>query len=475
MPSDSTRRRSGRRTKTVSFTTKRWPTRLQRGSTRRVGLRRSLIHYLRNARYCYLRWGADGKVRQLDDLYPHLREETRVPGPKSTIGESVEHLDLATVIKISQAVSGEIVPEKLIDTLMRMAIEHAGAVRGLLILPRADKLRIEAEATTSGDTVIVRLGEAGVIAADLPDSIVHFVARTHENVILGDASAQNPFSADPYFRQCHARSVLCLPLLKQAKLIGLLYLENNLTLHVFTPARLAVLKMLASDAAISLENTRLYGELAEREARIRRLVEANIMGIVIWNVDGRLIDANEAFLHLVDYSHEDLVSSSMRWTDLTPLEWRDRDERALAEIKVAGAFAPYEKEYFRRDGSRVPVLIGGAIFHENGNEGVAFVLDLTERKQAEDALRHAQAELAHVARVTTMGELAASIAHEINQPLSGIITNASTCLRMLAADPPNLDGARETALRTIRDGNRASDVIKRCALSSAKGRPLPNR
>ena len=421
------------------------------------GLEKIAYMYLRDARYCYLRWGADGKVRQLDDLYPHLREETRVPDPKSTIGASVENLDLATVIKISQAVSGEIVPEKLIDTLMRIAIEHAGAERGLLILPRADKLRIEAEATTNGDTVIVRLGEAGAIAAELPDSIVHFVVRTHENVILGDASAQNPFSSDPYFRQHHARSVLCLPLLKQAKLVGLLYLENNLALDVFTPARLAVLKMLASNAAISLENTRLYGELAEREARIRRLVEANIIGILIFNVDGRLVDANEAFLRLVDYSREELVSSCM----LTPVEWRDRDERARAEMKATGAFAPFEKEYFRKDGSRVPVLIGGAIFEEAGCEGVAFVLDLTERKRAEDGLRRAQAELAHVTRATTMGELAASIAHEVNQPLSGIITNASTCLRMLAAYPPNLDGARETARRTIRDGNRASDVIKR--------------
>ena len=116
--------------------------------------------YLRDARYCYLRWGADGKVRQLDELYPHLREEEPVPGPTSTIGAPVEHLDLATVIKVSQAVSGEIVLEKLIDTLMRTAIEHAGAERGLLILPRGVEQRIEAEATTSGDTIIVRLREA---------------------------------------------------------------------------------------------------------------------------------------------------------------------------------------------------------------------------------------------------------------------------------------------------------------------------
>src|SRR6202040_405673 len=232
--------------------------------------------YLQDARYGYLRWGADGKVRQLDQLYPHLREKEPVPGPTSTIGAPVENLDLATVIKVSQAVSGEIVLEKLIDTLMRTAIEHAGAERGLLILPRGDEQRIEAEATTSGDTIVVRLREASVAAAALPESIVHYVVRTRESVILDDASTPNAFSADTYIRQKHARSVLCLPLLKQAKLIGVLYLENNLALHVFTPARIAVLKLLASEAAISLENTRLYSELTEREARIRRLVEANI-------------------------------------------------------------------------------------------------------------------------------------------------------------------------------------------------------
>src|SRR5262249_814357 len=132
------------------------------------GFKKIAYAYLRDARYCYLRWGADGKVRQLDQFYPHLREEEPVPGPTSTIGAPVEQLDLATVIKVSHAVSGEIVLDKLLDTLMRTAIEHAGAERGLLILPRGAELRTEAEATTSGDTVMVHLREARVAA--LPES-----------------------------------------------------------------------------------------------------------------------------------------------------------------------------------------------------------------------------------------------------------------------------------------------------------------
>jgi PAS domain S-box-containing protein len=216
---------------------------------------------------------------------------------------------------------------------------------------------------------------------DVPESIVHYAVRTQESVILSDASAQNPFSADTYIRQRHARSVLCLPLINQTKLIGLLYLENNLTPNVFTPARIAVLKLLASQAAISLENTRLYRDLEEREARIRRLVDANIVGIFIWNLAGEIVEANKAFLHMVQYNREDLVSGRVRWTDLTPAEWRDRNERAVAEVKTTGTVQPYEREYLRKDGSRVPVLVGAAMFEGSKNEGVAFMLDLSDRKR----------------------------------------------------------------------------------------------
>jgi len=438
------------------------------------------LAYLRNARYCYLQWGADGKVRQLEELYPHLREEKIVPGPTSTIGASVEHLELATVIKVSQAVSSEIVLEKLINTLMRTAIEHAGAERGLLILPRDLEQRIEAEAITSGDTIIVRLREAFEAEAAVPESIIHYVVRTQESLILDDASAENPFSTDPYIRRHHALSILCLPLINQAKLIAVLYLENNLAPHVFTPTRIAVLKLLASQAAVSLENTRLYRGLEEREAKIRRLVDANIIGILMWNLEGEIIDANESFLHMLRFSREDLISGRVRWTDLTPAEWRDRDECAMAEIKATGAFQPFQKEYFRKDGSRVPVMVGGAMFEESGSAGVAFVLDLSqqkraedERKQAEDALQEAQTELAHVTRMAALGELTASIAHEINQPLGAVVNNASACVRWLTAH--NLEEARQSASLVIAEGHRAGEIIRRIRALAKKVPPHKDR
>src|SRR5229473_1130799 len=164
--------------------------------------------YFLEARFAYLRWGADGKVHQLDQKYPQLRQEKPVTSSSSMIAAAVERLDLATVIKVSQAVSGEMVLEKLIDRLMRTAIEHAGAERGLLIVPRGDELQIEAEATASGEDVTVHLRDSAQTAAALPESLVRYVMRTRETVILDDASSQNAFSADPYIVQRRAHSIL---------------------------------------------------------------------------------------------------------------------------------------------------------------------------------------------------------------------------------------------------------------------------
>jgi len=172
--------------------------------------------YLHEARYCYLRWGADGKVRQLDELYPHLRKEEPTRGTSSTIVASGELLDLATVIKVSQAVSGEMVLEKLIERIMRAGIEHAGAERGLLIRPLGDELQIEAEATITGKDVTVHLRDTSETAAMFPESVVRYVARTRKDVILDDATAGNPFSDDPYIAQRRARSIVCLPWLTRA-------------------------------------------------------------------------------------------------------------------------------------------------------------------------------------------------------------------------------------------------------------------
>ena len=231
------------------------------------------------------------------------------------------------MIKVSQAISGEIVLDKLIDTLMRTAIEQAGAERAVLMLTQgaaADRGGSQDRAATRSSC---DLRDEPVTARRCRSRCSTMSLRTRGERHARRCRGPAPFAADPYIRRHQARSVLCLPLLNQAKLIGVLYLENNLAPRVFAPARIAVLKLLASQAAISLENTRLYRDLAEREAKIRRLVDANIIGIIIWDLDGRILEANDAFLHMVGYDREDLAAGRLRWTDLTPPEWLERDSQ----------------------------------------------------------------------------------------------------------------------------------------------------
>ena len=156
-----------------------------------------------------------------------------------------------------------------------------------------------------------------------------------------------------------------------------------MTRNAFTADRVTILKALASQASISLENSRLYRDLEDRERKIRRLVDSNIIGVFVGDFDGRILEANDAFLRIVGYDREDLAAGRINWKDLTPQEWRERDAQWLDEHKRTGVRLPIEKEYFRKDGSRVPILLGSATFEEGGNYSVSFVLDLTERKKAE--------------------------------------------------------------------------------------------
>lgn len=235
------------------------------------GFDKIAVAYARDALAAFARWGALGKVRDLERQF-HGQLAVAPAGPLA----APDAIDLLAALRASQAVSGAIEITALVETLLRIVIETAGAGRGLLLLPGADGMRLAAEAVLADSGVLVEARDAPATDARMPASLLQFVLRTRESVLLDDAVASAQFCDDPYVRQDGPRSALCLPLLRQGELAGALYLENTLAPGLFTPARLQVLELLASQAAISLENARLYHAVSQENAERRRAEEASL-------------------------------------------------------------------------------------------------------------------------------------------------------------------------------------------------------
>jgi PAS domain S-box-containing protein len=346
--------------------------------------------------------------------------------------------------------NGEMMQENLVRTFLRAALEETGAKRGLLILPGGGEPRVTAEATRRYKTIVVRLCDEIADESRLPASVLHHVLHTHENVVIHDA-ARSTFAPDSYVRRHKVRSLLCLPLfnqnqLNQGKLVGVLLLESDSASGVFTPTRIRTLKLVASLAASALENSRLYGDLREREANMRCLVDANIIGIYIVDIRGPILESNDAYLHMLGYKRADLVSGRLRWTDLTPPEWHDADKLRVERVKRIGHVQPFEKEFFRKDGTRIPVLMGVARFKESRTQAVVFALDISKQKRAEAiALETCAIKQTHIAR---------KMHDDLLQNFQGMMFQFQAARNLMTRHP---DEALLSLNEAIKDGQTALD------------------
>ncbi|QLE48432.1 GAF domain-containing protein [Nostoc sp. C057] len=242
--------------------------------------------YMTKAHYGYRRWGASAKFKNLELTYPELITKVSTHSQlgftsntitTSTANENSSGLDFITVIKASQALSEVILLESLLEKLMTIVIENAGAQTGILLLEKGGKLFIEAQADVDQDDLTVGQSIPVENSQKLPVSVINYVTRTKKDVVLSDASSEGSFTIDPYIIEHRIKSLMCTCIVNQGKLIGLLYLENNLTVGAFTSDRIQVLKILFSQAAISLENARLYANLEEKiEERTREVNEKNV-------------------------------------------------------------------------------------------------------------------------------------------------------------------------------------------------------
>ena len=361
---------------------------------------------------------------------------------------------------------------------MRAIIEYAGAERGLLVLARRDEYWIEAEAITDGGAMSVNLRKTKVTAADLPESVVLYAVQTRDSVVLQDAADTNPFSADEYLREHHPKSILCLPLLKQAGLIGAIYLENRTMANELAASRIAVIKLLSLDAAMSLENLHLYSDLQERDRKTQRIIDSALDAVLSIDECGKVTEWNAQAEIMFGWRRDETVGRTLSELFI-PHRYRDAHNRGLQHFLNTGEGPLLNRRIeivaIRRDGTEFPVEVSIVPYQIDGNwEFSGFVRDISEKKVAEaSARRHREMEmeLAHANRVATMGQLSASIAHEVNQPIGAAVTNAHAALRWMSATPPNMDEVRQALNRIVTNGNRATDVLSRIRAFIKKAPP----
>jgi PAS domain S-box-containing protein len=413
--------------------------------------------YMQEARYCYQLWGAVAKVKDLETRYSQLfaineSAPKAITTTTSTTGShSSSSLDIATVMKASEAISGEIVLDKLLSKLMKILIENVGAQIGYLILENQGKLVIEAECTLDCEEVTVLQSLPVKNCQKLPESIVGYVAKTKEKVVLNDATCEGQFTNDPYIKNTQPKSILCAALMNQGQLSAIVYLENRLTAQAFTPERLEVLQLLSGQAAIAITNAKLYTEVKERESRLTQFIDAMPIGVSVHDTTGQITYANQTAhqlsgINIIPKANTEKLAEAYQLYQVGTNQLYPTPQ--LPHVRsLAGETVKIEDMEFHRPDKIVSLEVSSTpIVDETGkiNYAIATFQDITERKQAEklladynrtleqqvtertlelqrEIIERKRAEAAAQAANQAKSIFLANMSHELRTPLNAIL------------------------------------------------------
>ncbi len=447
--------------------------------------------FSRNAYQAYLRWGAVAKANQLERELPGLVNEdfSKASGAASlsvtdladlTVRDFQTHhnsidsaeysdrvLDTTTVLRAAQTLSGEIVLDRVLTKLLRLALEHAGAQKACMLLRTEGRLQVEAIAGVDGGaTRRVSPPEPLEISQDVPVSVVQFVTRTNKTLVLGDATQEDVFTQDDYIKRTQPLSVLCLPIIHRNEVTGILYVEHRWLTGVFTAQRVEVLALLASQAAISIENARLYADLQNARDEYRTLYDSAIEGLFRINGEGQLLSANPTLAKLLGFERtEDLLN-----------EYRDLIHRVFLKTEQAQQFLSALEERNQVTGFEAQGMTSsGRVFWmaltaritkdpESGDYIDGSLIDISERIEREQADKQRQiAEAATVAK----SEFLANMSHEIRTPMNAIVGFSKLTL------DTHLDRKQHEYLTSIRNAGEnllslVSDVLDFSKIEAGK-------